>query len=47
MGEHAKTREQAAVRYEGLRYSSRAAQQGCGGLEKGISSGETNVVTIV
>lgn len=45
--EHAKTREQVSVRYKGLRYSSRAAQQGCGDSEKGISSGETNVLTVI
>lgn len=39
--------EQACVRCEGLRYSSRAAQQGCGDSERGISSGRTNVLTVI
>lgn len=32
------------LRCEGLRYRSRAAQQGCGDCQRGISSGQTNVV---
>lgn len=47
VGEHAKTREHTALRYEGLSLSSRAAQQGCGGSERGISSGQTNVFTVI
>lgn len=31
------------LRCEGLRYRSRAAQQGCGDCQRGISSGQTNV----
>lgn len=36
-------KERSSVRHEGLCYSSRGAEQGCGDSEKGISSGQANV----